>query len=158
MKRAIAFAAAVLIGLSSYLAISASPAVNFGAGDNWTRTGAGAEESNFSRLAMINSANAKRLGLAWSKDLPGEHVLEATPLAVDGVLYFSGGYAKVYAVDARSGRTLWTYDPETWQFNPAKLRFVFGVNRGLAYDAGRLFVAAIDGRLIALDAKSGKVL
>jgi len=158
LNKAIAFAAAALLGLSCYVGLSAQPAATIGAGDNWTRTGAGDEESNFSRLTMINAANARRLGLAWVKELPGEHVLEATPLAVDGVLYFTGGYAKVYAVDARTGRTLWTYDPETWKFNPAKLRYVFGVNRGLAYDAGRLFVAAIDGRLIALDAKSGKVL
>ena len=97
------------------------------------------------------------LGLAWSLDLDGESTLEATPLAVDGVLYFSGSYAAVYAVDAVSGTLLWKYDPQTWK-HPAKMTGSLPVNRGVAYANGRVFVAAMDGRLIALDARTGKVL
>jgi quinohemoprotein ethanol dehydrogenase len=144
-----------MLGLS--ITTCAPPGATVGAGDDWTKTGAGDEESNFSRLDTIDAGNVKRLGLAWSMDLP-EHVLEATPLAVGGVLYFTGGYAKVYAVDAQTGHRLWTYDPETWKFNPAKLRYTLAVNRGLAYENGRLFLGTIDGRLIALDADSGKPL
>jgi quinohemoprotein ethanol dehydrogenase len=98
------------------------------------------------------------LGLAWSLDLPDEHVLEATPLAVDGVLYFTGSYAAVYAVDAVTGKLLWKFDPQVWKQNPAKLRFTLPVNRGAAYADGRVFAGTMDGRLIALDAKTGKLL
>src|SRR3546814_4958448 len=90
-------------------------------------------------------------------DLPGERTLEATPLAVDGVIYFTGSYAGVYAVDAASGKLLWKYDPQTWKVHPAKMGFGLPVNRGAAYANGRVFVAALDGRLIALDAQSGAV-
>jgi quinohemoprotein ethanol dehydrogenase len=98
------------------------------------------------------------LGLAWSLDLPGESTLEATPLAVDGVLYFTGSYASVYAVDAITGKLMWKYDPQTWKHNPTKMLFSFAVNRGAAYSDGRVFSAALDGRLFALDAKTGKLL
>jgi quinohemoprotein ethanol dehydrogenase len=129
-----------------------------GAAANWTGHGGGADESNYSRLDAVTAANVGRLGLAWSLDLPGEAALEATPLAVDGVLYFTGSHAAVYAVDGVTGKLLWKYDPETWKHNPAKLRLNFAVNRGAAYADGRIFAAALDGRLFALDARTGKLL
>ena len=132
-----------------------SPARN-GAEANWAAPGGAADESSFSQLDQINANTIARLGLAWSLDLPGEVTLEATPLAVDGVLYFTGSYAAVYAVDAASGKLLWKYDPQTWKHNPMKMHFSFGANRGVAYENGKVFVAALDGRLIALDAKTGK--
>lgn len=129
-----------------------------GAGTHWAAHGGAADESGFSRLSAINRGNVARLGLAWSLDLPGEGSLEATPLAVDGVLYFTGSLARVYAVEARSGRLLWTWDPESWKVHPEKFNYaVYPVNRGLAYDNGRIFGAAIDGRLFALDARTGKL-
>ena len=101
------------------------------------RPAAATDEADYSRLAEIHTGNVSRLGLAWSLDLPGEVTLEATPLAVDGVLYFSGSYAAVYAVDAASGKLLWKYDPQTWKHNPAKMHFSFGANRGAAYEDGK---------------------
>ena len=135
---------------------SAAQPGGVGAAADWSAVGGGSDESSFSQLGEITAANIGKLGLAWSLDLPGEVTLEATPLAVDGVLYFSGSYAAVYAVDAVSGRQLWKYDPQTWKHNPMKLHFSFGANRGVAYENGRVFVAALDGRLIALDAKTGR--
>ena len=125
---------------------------------NWTNIGGGADESGYSRLQQINTGNVAELGLAWSLDLPGETALEATPLAVDGVLYFTGTYASVYAVEGASGKLIWRHDPETWKHSPAKTRMGTSVNRGVAYADGRVFVGAYDGRLIALDARSGKRL
>lgn len=129
-----------------------------GAAENWTSHNAGADESAYSRLAGITPRNVGKLGLTWWLDLPGEATLEATPLAVDGVLYFTGSYATVYAVDGVTGKLLWTYDPQSWKHNPAKMHFGFAANRGAAYDNGRIFAAAFDGRLLALDAKTGKLL
>ncbi|CAN7198379.1 PQQ-dependent dehydrogenase, methanol/ethanol family [Phenylobacterium sp. LjRoot225] len=124
---------------------------------NWTNTGGPVDESGFSRLRQINKANIGELGLAWSLDLDGEVSLEATPLAVDGVLYFTGSYCAVYAVDAISGKILWKYDPKIWQRSPAKFGSNFGVNRGVAYADGRIFLGALDGHLTALNAKTGGV-
>ena len=129
-----------------------------GAGENWPHHGGGDDESGYSRLAEIDSRNVGRLGLAWSLDLPGEQTLEATPLAVDGVLYFTGSHAEVYAVDAVSGELRWKHDPEIWKHNPGSLNCGFGVNRGPAYDGGRIFFATHDGQLHALDAATGALV
>jgi quinohemoprotein ethanol dehydrogenase len=130
---------------------------NVGAAADWAFHGGGTEESGFSRLDAIKESNVARLGLAWSLDLPGETTLEATPLAIGGVLYFTGSSAAVYAVDGATGRLLWKYDPQTWKFNPAKMHFSFAANRGVAYADGRIFAAALDGRLFALDARTGEL-
>jgi quinohemoprotein ethanol dehydrogenase len=124
---------------------------------DWPGVSGNSDETRFSPLNRITVKNIDKLGLAWSLDLPGERSLEATPLEVNGVLYFSGSYAGVYAVDAASGKLLWQYDPKTWQVKPSAMGFGLPVNRGVAYDDGRIFVGAVDGRLIALDAKTGKV-
>jgi quinohemoprotein ethanol dehydrogenase len=147
--------------LAALLCLGAAPGLppdRGGAGVDWPTHGGGADESGYSRLDQITTANVGRLGLAWSLDLPGEVTLEATPLAVGGVLYFTGTYSAVYAVEARSGRLLWRYDPQIWKHHPEKMRYCFAVNRGAAYAAGRVFAAAYDGRLIALDAKTGTLL
>ena len=137
-------------------AAASAPAV--GAAADWPSHGGGADESGYSRLDEINRSNIGKLGLLWSLDLPGEVTLEATPLAVDGVLYFTGSYAAVYAVDAVSGKLKWKFDPQTWKHNPAKMHFGFAANRGAAYADGRVFAAALDGRLFCLDARSGELL
>ena len=137
---------------------AASPTEAIGAAADWPSHGGGADESGYSRLDQITAANIGRLGLSWSLDLPGEATLEATPLAIDDVVYFTGSYAGVYAVDGITGKLLWRFDPETWKHNPAKMHFSFAANRGAAYADGRIFAAALDGRLFALDAKTGRLL
>jgi quinohemoprotein ethanol dehydrogenase len=127
-------------------------------GENWLSTGRTYAEHHYSPLTQITRDNVKRLGLAWSLELPGERTLEAPPLAVNGVLYFSGTYGKTYAVDARSGRPLWEFDPDFAHHSPEKLRLVMGAHRGVAYWQGKVYVGVVDGRLIALDAKTGKTL
>jgi quinohemoprotein ethanol dehydrogenase len=126
-------------------------------GGNWPTGGRDYTEQNYSPLTQVNSNTISTLGLAWSIDLPGEHSLEATPLAVDGILYFSGQGSTVYAVDAQKGALLWKYDPQVWKADASRLRYVFSCNRGVAYLKGNVFVGTIDGRLIALDAKTGRV-
>lgn len=125
--------------------------------NNWASIGQNPTEDNYSKLEQINADNVGDLGLAWSLDLDGEGSLEATPLAIDGVLYFSGREAVVYAVDAKNGKLLWRYDPEAGKVDPDRLRLMFHVNRGVAYANGLVFVGSFDGRLIALDAKTGAV-
>jgi quinohemoprotein ethanol dehydrogenase len=152
----IAFTALASLAMGHALLAQAGEPV--GAAANWPEHGGDAATTSFSRLNQIKASNISQLGLQWFLDLPGEVTLEATPLAVDGMLYFTGSYAGVYAVDAASGKIVWTFDPKTWQFNPLKMHFSFGANRGAAYAEGRVFSAAMDGRLFAFDAKTGKVL
>ncbi|MGE3690782.1 MAG: PQQ-dependent dehydrogenase, methanol/ethanol family [Novosphingobium sp.] len=125
---------------------------------DWPHYGGQYDEAGYADLDQINTQNVARLGLAWSLDLPGEQSLEATPLAVNGVLYFTGSFADVYAVSIETGRLLWKHDVRVWEFNPNKMHYIFPLNRGVAYADGRVFVGATDGRMIALDAKTGKRL
>jgi quinohemoprotein ethanol dehydrogenase len=128
-----------------------------GGARNWASHNSSGEDA-YSALDGINRSNVKALGLEWSLDLAGEQSLEATPLAIDGVLYFTGSHAEVYAVDAATGTLQWKFDPQTWKHNPGKLIFMFGINRGVAYADGRVFSGTLDGRLIALDARTGTLL
>jgi quinohemoprotein ethanol dehydrogenase len=152
------FVVLCLLSLAGFPALAESKS-EVGAAGNWPSYGGGTDESGYSRLDEINVSNIGKLGLSWALDLPGEVSLEATPLAINGVLYFTGSYAAVYAVDGVSGKLLWRYDPQSWKYNPAKMKFlIYPVSRGVAYADGRIFSAAQDGRLIALDAKTGKLL
>ncbi|MEQ8234040.1 MAG: PQQ-dependent dehydrogenase, methanol/ethanol family [Gammaproteobacteria bacterium] len=125
-------------------------------GRNWAAYGRTYSEQRFSPLDAINADNVAGLGLAWYKDLPNDRSLNGTPLVVDGVMYFEGSYNFVYAVDAKSGETLWTYDPKVIEAAGERMRVMWDVSRGLAYWAGKVYVATVDGRLIALDAANGE--
>jgi quinohemoprotein ethanol dehydrogenase len=114
--------------------------------------------NHFSRLSQVNTDSVSKLGLAWSLDLSGEHTLESTPIEVDGVLYFSGQRSSVYAVNAATGALIWYFDPEVWKPDSTRLRYIMSINRGVAFWKGAVYVGTIDGRLIALDAKTGKTL
>jgi quinohemoprotein ethanol dehydrogenase len=158
MKRLSGWIAAVV--LSASLGACAQgpvqPEEGVGTAENWTAPGGAADETSYSRLDQIDTGNADELGLAWYMDLPEEVTLESTPLAIDGTLYFSGGYAEVYAVDAVTGKQLWKFDPKTWQRSPGKMHF--GANRGIAYENGMIYTAEMDGRITALDARTGNVV
>ena len=124
---------------------------------SWLSHGRTYSEQRFSPLSQINLDNVERLGLAWYYDLDDHNVVEATPLIVDGFMYVSGPMGKVYALDARSGEEAWVFNPKV---PPETLLAACcqPVNRGVAAWDGKIFVGALDGRLIALDAKSGEQL
>ena len=122
---------------------------------NWMSYGRTYSEQRFSPLTQINDHNVGQLALAWSFDLDTRRGQEATPLVVDGVLYFTTAWSKVFAVNAATGQRLWSYDPQVppeWAVNAC----CDVVNRGVALWQGKVFVGTLDGRLIALDAASGK--
>lgn len=122
---------------------------------NWVTHGGTYAEERFSPLAQIDAATVKTLGLAWSLDLDTNRGQEATPLIVDGVMYSTSAWSKVQAIDATTGKLLWQYDPFVPGATGVKACCDV-VNRGVAAWKGRLYFGTLDGRLIALDAATGK--
>ncbi|MFQ5533344.1 MAG: PQQ-dependent dehydrogenase, methanol/ethanol family [Sphingomonadales bacterium] len=124
---------------------------------NWLAHGRTFGEQRFSPLQEINDGNVGRLALAWHYDLPTRRGLEATPIVVDGVMYTTGSWSMVHALDARTGALLWSWDPEVpraW----ARYLCCDVVNRGPAVWRDKVFVATLDGRLVALEARTGNVV
>ena len=132
------FAACQLLSSAPALAAPAEASA-IGSGAEWLSVNGDSNETGYSRLDQITAANAGRLGLAWYLDLAGEASLEASPIEVDGILYFTGSYATVYAVDAADGRLAGSIEPKTWEHNPSKMNYGFGANRGAAFANGRIF-------------------
>jgi quinohemoprotein ethanol dehydrogenase len=120
----------------------------------WLSVGRTTDEQRYSPLAKINADNVGRLGLAWFADFDTNRGQESSPLVIDGVLYVTTAWSKLYAFDARSGKALWSYDPKVAGGIAIK-GCCDVVNRGVAAYDGKIFLGAYDGRLIALDAKKG---
>jgi quinohemoprotein ethanol dehydrogenase len=126
------------------------------AGD-WLTGGAGWRGAYYSALRRIDAANASRLGYAWQYDLHQTRGQEATPIVVDGVMYVSTNWGHVVALDAETGREIWTYDPEVdgqW----GRYACCDVVNRGVAVARGVVYVGSTDNYLHAIDAGTGKRL
>ena len=122
---------------------------------DWPTVGLDYAETRFSKLNQINADNVNRLGLVWSYNLESVRGVEATPLVVDGIMYESASWSVVHAIDARTGKRIWTYDPGV------KREIGYRgccdvVNRGVALYKGKVYVGAYDGRLVAIDAVTGK--
>ena len=123
----------------------------------WVSYGKGYSEQRFSPLDKVNASNVGQLGLAWYAQFDTDRGQEATPLMVDGVLYTTTAWSKVYAFDAATGKPIWSFDPKV----DGKKGFdacCDVVNRGVAVWKGKVYVGTMDARLIALDAKDGHVL
>jgi quinohemoprotein ethanol dehydrogenase len=122
---------------------------------NWLTYGRTYSEQRFSPLRRITVDNVGQLGLAWFADFDTNRGQEATPLVIDGVMYVSTAWSMVKAYDARTGRLLWSYNPQVpGEFGVKACCDV--INRGVAAWHDKIFVATLDGRLVALDAASGK--
>ncbi len=121
----------------------------------WMAVGRSYDEQRYSPLTQINSENVSKLGLTWFADLDTNRGQEASPIVIDGVLYVSTAWSKVRAFDAVSGKALWSFDPKVppeWGVRGC----CDVVNRGVAAWQGRIYVVSYDGRLIALNAKTGR--
>jgi alcohol dehydrogenase (cytochrome c) len=123
----------------------------------WLMYGRDYRNQRFSPLVGIDKQNVAGLKPVFAFSTGGKlGGLEATPLFRDGVLYFSADYARVFAIDARTGTRIWTWEPEYEQGLEAVL-CCGPVNRGLAMKDDLVYVATLDARLVALDRKTGTV-
>ena len=155
LSAAMLTAGALLQSCSAGSTASSDPTESTGEGDDWPLHGRTAGEQRFSRLDAINESNVAQLGLAWSYKINPDRGLEATPIVVDGVMYTTGPWSIVYALDAETGKELWAFDPGVDR-SIAGRACCDVVNRGVAVSQGKVIVGALDGRLIAVDAKTGK--
>src|ERR1700761_3627157 len=126
-------------------------------GTEWPSYGLTPGETRYSPLKQIDASNVKRLGLAWSYDIgPGGGNQEATPIEWNGLIYSITNWSVVYALDARTGKERWRWDPEVNQDKTRPQICCGVVQRGIALYQGLVIAPVIDGRLIALDAQTGK--
>jgi quinohemoprotein ethanol dehydrogenase len=134
---------------------AASIQANTATSKDWPTVGLDYAETRFSKLNQINTDNVKNLGLKWTYNLESLRGVEATPVVVDGIMYESASWSVVHAIDARTGKRIWTYDPGV----PRELGYkgcCDVVNRGVALYKGKVYVGAYDGRLVAIDAVTGR--
>jgi alcohol dehydrogenase (cytochrome c)/quinohemoprotein ethanol dehydrogenase len=123
----------------------------------WMSYGRDYEETRFSPLKAIDTETVKGLGLAWYGDFDTRRGQESTPIVVDGVIYVTTAWSKIYAYEAKTGKQLWQFDPKVpgeWAVNAC----CDVVNRGVAAWNGKVYIGTIDGRLIAVDAASGEAV
>jgi quinohemoprotein ethanol dehydrogenase len=125
-------------------------------GENWLAFGRTLNEQRFSPLTQIDTSNVSNLEVDWFLDLPDKSGLVSTPLVADGVMYFIGSLNRVRAVDATSGRIIWTYDPRVTEQAGDRMRVGWDHNRGIALWRDKVILATWDGRLIGVDAATGR--
>jgi quinohemoprotein ethanol dehydrogenase len=133
---------------------SASITANTATSKDWPTYGLDYAETRFSKLNQITAENVKDIGLMWTYNLESIRGVEATPLVVDGIMYVSAPWSVVHAVDTRTGKRLWTFDPGVDREKGYR-GCCDVVNRGVSLYKGKVFVGAYDGRLVALDAATG---
>lgn len=149
----------LLIFISLFLCLGAckkpGPSSAMSDAADWAAYGRTNDEQRFSPLNQINEQTIGQLGLLWDRELGTTRGLEATPLVANGVIYTTGEWSVAYALDAKSGEILWTFDPQVPRPR-ARTICCDVVNRGVALYNGKVYLGTLDGRLIALDAKTGK--
>ncbi|MDX2030664.1 MAG: PQQ-dependent dehydrogenase, methanol/ethanol family [Blastocatellia bacterium] len=119
---------------------------------NWLTYWGDYQGRHYSALKQIDKENVGRLQARWSVQMPGDTLLEATPIVIDGVMYTSGMPGQVFALDARSGLQIWKYERKQKVVNPYESnRF----SRGVAVLGNRVFLGTLDAALVALDARTG---
>ncbi|MGO9591103.1 MAG: PQQ-dependent dehydrogenase, methanol/ethanol family [Candidatus Acidiferrales bacterium] len=154
--------------------VTAGALLNGWKSGEWLMNAGNYEATRYSPLTQIDASNVSRLGLAWYYDtdsLPG--TLQASPVISNGTLYATLTWGVVFAVDARTGKEKWRWDPQVGHQNfptgsmgkpdADKVRTGPSLccgpgNRGVAVYDGKVYVGTLDARLVALDAETGKVV
>jgi quinohemoprotein ethanol dehydrogenase len=156
LMRRLIFGLVVAAGVAAY---SQSGAVAAGHNPNdveWTRNGGNPDEQRYSKLNQVTVDNVGKLGLAWFAEIAERGGYQSTPLVIDGIMYMTAPWSSLYAFDARSGKQLWKIDPQAPREIAATSICCNISNRGAAYADGKIIWGTIDGRLMAVNAKTGK--
>lgn len=140
--------------------------LNTGDKSDWTSYGGGPAQQRYSDLSQINVSNVKDLKRAWiyhTGEFPKNYGAETTPLKIGDRLYACTGMDRVYALDASTGKQIWSYNPGVDKEHIPYTAACRGVSYyqvpGAAAGqvcAARIFVGTLDGRVIAVDANDGK--
>ncbi|RIV85521.1 PQQ-dependent dehydrogenase, methanol/ethanol family [Aurantiacibacter xanthus] len=147
-----AIAAVALVGVTAAYSQGVQPSAQ-----EWAAHGGSSNEQYYSQLTQIDASNVADLKPAWFFEYDTVRGQEGEAIVADGVLYISTAWSKVYALDAKTGAELWKYDPKVpGEAGPKGCCDV--VNRGVAVSDGRVFITTFDGRMVALDAKTGSEL
>ena len=125
--------------------------------EEWLTYGRDYAETHYSPLTQVSASTVTRLTAAWSTELGAAGTLETTPIVANGMLYATGPWSTVFAMDARTGAMKWTWDPKLPTTGGPRL-CCGAVNRGVAVYTDRVFVGLLDGRLVALNAATGALL
>jgi alcohol dehydrogenase (cytochrome c) len=119
---------------------------------NWLTYWGDYQGRHFSALKQINTANVRQLQARWAMQMPGDSLLETTPLVIDGIMYTAGMPGQVFAIDAKTGLQIWKYQRQQKTVNPYESnRF----SRGVAVLGNRVFFGTLDAALVALDSRTG---
>ena len=140
---------------AAFAAVDTARIKDSGSGAEWLSYGGNYDEQRHSSLDSVNTETVSDLGVTWTFDLKTNRGVESTPVVVDGVMFATSAWSVVYALDAKTGEELWTYNPQVDKRVGVKACCDV-VNRGVAVYGGQVFVGIIDGRLEALDAKTGE--
>ena len=151
------------VGVSALQGQQAAPRVTDAtllkpADGDWVGYGRDYAETHHSPLRQIDQSNVSKLTEAWSVEVGSDGKLETTPLVFNGVLYGTSTWSQVYAIDLRTKKVKWQYDPALVRGGTDAMgpRPCCGpVNRGVALYDGRVYVGLLDGRLVALNADTG---
>ncbi len=122
---------------------------------NWLTYWGDYQGRHYSPLDEITTDNVGGLQAKWAAQMPGDSILESTPIVVDGIMYTSGMPGEVRALDAKTGLQIWRYQRRQKVVNPNEInRF----SRGVAVLGNRVFLGTLDAALVALDARTGQLL
>src|SRR3984893_16280013 len=155
----VAVAIGATLAASSTFAQSVDTArIEAGGQNDWLTYHGSYKSYHYSPLAQINTSNVANLSVAWIH-IPGRSTrgLQSMPLAADGVLYYTGSYSRTFALDGATGKLIWSFFPELDDATVSRQTHS-PYTRGLALGEGKAFVGSVDGRLFALDTKTGKVV
>ncbi len=125
--------------------------------DNVLTNGMGRHLQRYSPLETLNKDNVKNLVPAWAFSLGGEKQRgqESQPLVYDGVMYVTGSYSRMWAIDLKSGEEIWQYDA---RLPEGILPCCDVINRGAAIYGDNVYFGTLDARIVALDRKTGKTV
>jgi alcohol dehydrogenase (cytochrome c)/quinohemoprotein ethanol dehydrogenase len=156
MRRLVSTVAGALLAMGGAGCLAATGNSHANADGEWGSHGRDASEQRYSPLTQVDAGNVNQLGLAWFTNLAERGGYQSTPLVIDGRLYVTTPWSKVYAFDAKTGKALWKFDPQVPREIAGASLCCNISNRGVAYWKGKIIWATLDGRLVAVNARTGK--